>query len=459
MLGNLAMRECMCWAKPAYDKSLSDHCPLQGEFSCKAISHNVWHCPTPLRIGEVQLAQFEWVGQPTSYTEWTCIAQRWLAKTYQVAPVNRVSLHSTPYKKPNSLRRTLHALGLDAVNLTQALKDIRTCLTRYLDAKKREALCSWKKKVLTWSVSAKQLFTYIQNPLPCKTFALRAEGCVTNHPGKMFRLLNDYWGGIEMWPSSAAFDLAWEATEDLFGIYLPVFQSSFRLTGIKLKRAAQKMKKSAPGPDGWSVAEIKALPLCAWNQLAALYNSPAWNPRTTLLSAFRRIPIEKSTQWELPEAANIRPIDIFSTITRVISSAATTELEDWRKHVIHKSQHATHGGALEASARILFVSESILRRRPGTLWGLSPDFSKLYNMISPVIAAKFATMMGLEGVSAQKLIEPILTSSGFWRLPNNAVCPPIRLGRGLPQGLSTSVLLAETFVSGLIWKLHWGEQR
>ena len=63
--------------------------------------------------------------------------------------------------------------------------------------------------------------------------------------------------------------------------------------------------------------------------------------------------------------------------------------------------------------------------------------------------------MGLQGASAKKLIHPIVTSVGFWRLPNNVVCAPFRLGRGVPRRLSASVLLAEILVGPLVWKLHW----
>ena len=62
--------------------------------------------------------------------------------------------------------------------------------------------------------------------------------------------------------------------------------------------------------------------------------------------------------------------------------------------------------------------------------------------------------MGLEQDSAEKLIQPILSSTGFWRLPNNAVCPPKRLGRKFPDDLPGEIpvdsdLFSRRFREGL----------
>ena len=45
------------------------------------------------------------------------------------------------------------------------------------------------------------------------------------------------------------------------------------------------------------------------------------------------------------------------------------------------------------------------------------------------------------------------SAGGFYQLPFNHVCPILRKERGLAQGLSVSVRLAEIFVGLLVWKL------
>ena len=63
--------------------------------------------------------------------------------------------------------------------------------------------------------------------------------------------------------------------------------------------------------------------------------------------------------------------------------------------------------------------------------------------------------MGLEPESARRMIEPIIQSKLIWRLPHNAVVPQVHNSRGIPQGLSASVLLAEAFLGLLCWKISY----
>ena len=142
------------------------------------------------------------------------------------------------------------------------------------------------------------------------------------------------------------------------------------------------MKKSSPGLDGWGTEEVKALPYRAWEQLTVLLDVPNWNPFTSLLGAFRRVPIENISGF--PRPSEVRPLDIFSALARVESSACTMDLEIWRYHVIHHHQHATHGGTTLATSRLLLYTEQVLRQ-DGPLWAMSLDFSRLYNMVSPVL--------------------------------------------------------------------------
>ena len=268
----------------------------------------------------------------------------------------------------------------------------------------------------------------------------------------MYNSLQQYWGHVESWPSAQGLDVALEATEELYGMFLPHCETEISITPQKMSQAVRAMRNSSPGLDGWSVAELKALPVQAWQHLTAIMEKPTWNPNTSLLGAFRRVPLQKVSGF--PRASDIRPLDIFSTLARAESSACTADILAWKKQTIHPSQHATHGGAYCAVTRLIMYSEYALRKQ-GPLWAISVDFSKLYNSISPVVAAKISVLMGLNPASAQRLIRPMVGAVGYWRLPQHATCPPFRLGRGIPQGLSASVLLGEIFLCALIWKAHW----
>ena len=87
------------------------------------------------------------------------------------------------------------------------------------------------------------------------------------------------------------------------------------------------------------------------------------------------------------------------------------------------------------------------------IWAISLDFQKLFNSISVDICARVMEIMGVHPSNVSQIAQDIKGSAGYWRLPCQSVSPLIRNTRGLPQGLSTSVLLAETLVSLLMRRL------
>ena len=74
-------------------------------------------------------------------------------------------------------------------------------------------------------------------------------------------------------------------------------------------------------------------------------------------------------------------------------------------------------------------------------------------MIDVDVAATACKVMGLSEVSTNSICLPIKSSKGHWRLPLQECGPVFHPSRGVPQGLSASVLLAEVFISMLLWRL------
>ena len=74
-------------------------------------------------------------------------------------------------------------------------------------------------------------------------------------------------------------------------------------------------------------------------------------------------------------------------------------------------------------------------------------------MISPRIAGEVLWYMGLKRSACEKIVEPLEKAVGLWRLPFSASASPQPRSRGLPQGMSSSVLLSEAFLSAMLWKL------
>ena len=108
------------------------------------------------------------------------------------------------------------------------------------------------------------------------------------------------------------------------------------------------------------------------------------------------------------------------------------------------------GGVQVATSWICLYSEAALSGA-FPVFAVTIDFVKMYNCICPRMAGKIASYMGLDNHSVEQLLLPIARSVGYWRLTGHACSPTIHTQRGLPQGLSTSVCLADLIVATLLW--------
>ena len=127
-------------------------------------------------------------------------------------------------------------------------------------------------------------------------------------------------------------------------------------------------------------------------------------------------------------------------------------LKPWVMRIQHPAQHALSGGVVLACSRIAWTTECA-QVGLSKIWGLSIDFAKMFNSLSPHVAAAVAGCMGLALDNIRDLALPILRAKGVWRLPKNCEPEVFVNSRGLPQGMASSVLLAEVAISPLLWRL------
>ena len=167
---------------------------------------------------------------------------------------------------------------------------------------------------------------------------------------------------------------------------------------------------------------------------------------------FRRVLLVKIKSG-IPDASQIRPLDIYSVILRIMSSAYHKILRLWILDVTLPCQFAVRGGIVKALASLGGFAEQVLARRM-QVWAIAIDFQKLYNTLAPTIAAQVAQHMGMSAELSNALVGPIVASKGFWRLPQNACTSVWENQRGVPQGMATSVMMAELCISVLLWKLR-----
>ena len=94
-------------------------------------------------------------------------------------------------------------------------------LTALLNKLRDHSLMQWRRKVRSWTISAKALYAYIRNQAPPPITAILAPLGPTNSPQVMVDSLNSYWSHIESWPESMTLESTWELVEDQFAAFLP----------------------------------------------------------------------------------------------------------------------------------------------------------------------------------------------------------------------------------------------
>ena len=75
-------------------------------------------------------------------------------------------------------------------------------------------------------------------------------------------------------------------------------------------------------------------------------------------------------------------------------------------------QHALVGGVLNACSNLAFLALQ-------ELWGLSVDFAKIFNTLSPHIASMVARTVGLSLSNIRDVALPIINARAVWRSPAN----------------------------------------
>ena len=480
---NVKMRDHAFTGGVNHDRYLSDHFPLDCQFTIKTTPTVVTRWPRPMKLPLQRQHDPIWSGESPSYTEWASKATRWLAEAFEVPCVSKLVVHSdilrippppiepayqtilaaqravahirktrvVTYHQGASLRRKLLALGITSQNLEEADMKIQDALKSYMDNSQQEAIAEWRKRVHTWSIQQKDIFKFLRNQPPAKAAMIMLPTGPTTDPQSMCRALHEYWTKVETWPEGYSEAQALECLEDEYSIFVPNQPVSLAVTLQQLMKNIKRARSSSPGLDGWSLHELRQLPKQAIEDVLKLWHDDKLHCGTSTINMYRRVPVQKGDET-LATPDQFRPIDVFPLIVRIISTTATESLQGWKRLVLHPGQYASCGGTLAATSRIATNMEHVIRRTK-PIYALTLDYSKLFNMISPRLAEEVLWFMGLDRWSCQKISLPLQRASGIWRLPFSASSPPQPRNRGLPQGMSGSVLLAEAFISALLWKV------
>ena len=352
------------------------------------------------------------------------------------------------YRKVVVIARLHDLSGVLSMGMLQ--QRIGELIEGHLARVQEKGLKEWKEKVSSWRPTMKESFSYLRNEKATPNTAVILESSLVSHPIRLERVLCDYWRSIEN-TSCAEMDHAMEMLDDWYSMVIPHIPMWAVPDGRHVHRTVKTMRPSSHGWDGWAMCELKALPEVAWTQLMdlILVNPSAFSG--TVSSWFKRVPLPKCPS-SVNSVEQIRPIDVHSLVVRIVSASVCSLLSHWKRLVTHRSQYATQGGTPHACAVIAKTTElckcGLLQR-----WSISLDFTKLFNMLAPQVGARIAEYAGLHRDTVKLLMIPALGSFGAWKLPLGASPTLFKNNRGLSQGLSGSVLLAELCLAPLLFRL------
>ena len=308
-----------------------------------------------------------------------------------------------------SIRRKLAALEICDLTANGGLTvgvlgKIRELKDALLQHRHEAILQRWKNMAREWNTSSRAAFAFVRNPPPSKIGALKVGGIVTSHPRAIERELNDYWSSKESWPTSTPLNLALENLDQFYSFLLPHVPFHAELSVGHLMLALKRAKNSATGLDAWSLLELKLLPSQAWPPLLDIFLHRLPSIMETNTGLAKRVPLEKTPG--VCDAAGVRPIDLFSCLLRLFSSAVFNLVRPWAQQVIHPCQFSTNGGTLVATSFLAVRTEMALSYAQLS-FAISLDFAKMFNSLSGEVAGSAARVMGLSSGLVELLVAPL----------------------------------------------------
>ena len=174
------------------------------------------------------------------------------------------------------------------------------------------------------------------------------------------------------------------------------------LTGERLSRRARWMKPSVLGLDGWSLQELRQLPMRLLDWLANLLD---WLANLLQL-------VEERGRWPSalaegytalipkegpPGPLNTRPLTVLSMVYRLWAGARLEEVIVWQEGWAHPLAFGFRPapGWLDGAA-VTQVLLQLCRLKGWTVSGMSIDYKKCFDLIPQAIVLRVAAELGLD---------------------------------------------------------------
>ena len=330
--------------------------------------------------------------------------------------------------------------------------DIRTAVSKIQVQETHKRVNNARQKFQNdWKCKPSNVYSKVDPQIWTPTVILeKPDGSLTGNFHEVEVLLRDAWLPIFDKYSTQS-EPSWTNFETRYQAYFPAPVSMtlrpFSVLGIR--KVLQHMKiRSASGPDGWTVADLRNLP----DSILAL-----------LVNLFTEI--ERSQQWPavleygfcslIPKIigdmspANQRPLGIMSVIYRVYCGYRLVDVLQWQDSVIHAAQAGFRPGRGSDDVYYdiaLSIEEALLSGH--SLIGVHFDYKKAFDLVPRNIIFNLASRLGFSSSLLNVMKRMYSNLQRFFKIPGGH-SQPFRSSCGILQGCPLSIVFMNLIVS--IW--------
>ena len=249
----------------------------------------------------------------------------------------------------------------------------------------------------SWSSDQGAVYRWLKDEsyAPPVTFLTRPDGTATASLAEMDGLLQDAWRPIgRKYATDPEPDpLAFLRRYGHHVRRVPMLAS--QLDGPRLRKGLSRMKPSALGLDGWSLADLRSLPdrLPGWlaDLLCAVERTGKW-PAHLAEGYSALIPKEGP-----PGPLNTRPLTVLSMVYRLWAGVRLVDAIAWQEAWAHPAAFGFRPArsALDGAA-VTQVLLELCRLRGWAVAGMSIDYVKCFDLIPQAVVLALALELGMD---------------------------------------------------------------
>ena len=329
----------------------------------------------------------------------------------------------------------------------------RADCARAAHSRRAARLTAWRSWVRAHLIRRAPLCQYVRaRHVPSPALLQAPDGSWTNDPASVDRLLRDAWDPIfRAYAPPASSPPSWAAFASRFRHVLPP-RSSVELPALSASLLADTLshasRHTAAGPDGWTMDELRALPLPLLDFLASFFSvveaTGAWPP--ALLQA-TVVLIPKGDSAASPSA--LRPITVLPAPYRLWALARLRSLWSWQEAWISHTQHGFRPAHCAPDAAWLWalqLEEALSGGSP--CCGALLDWAKAFDRLPHSILFPLAEHAGLPRQVLLPLRYMLTHLQRRFRTPCG-IGSAFVATNGIPQGDPVSVLWMNLFMA--VW--------